>query len=246
MEGKKWRNTLFTDHFDRTFCLNLPIREDRKSRMDSLFKKHQMNVDFFSGVRGFAVPFLHSLLHERFSAPGYIGTLISYLNLFDYALTKGYERICVLEDDIMIHRNVNEIADRMIPELPEDTDMAYFSYIPLSEDHSMWNYNLLNERYISGNPTTGVFRARNLCSMMAFSINRKLMEHLVKTLNEEFQPIDLFIMGNIQDRENFGVYGINPQMFCSSEGYSDGCGYVIGNLVDRSIDKRASNPEDYE
>lgn len=237
---------MFTDHFDKTFCLNLPIREDRKERMDSLFKKHQMDVEFFSGVRGFAVPYLHSLLSERFSAPGYIGTLISYLNLFDYALTKGYERICVLEDDIMVHRNVNEIADRMIPELPEDTDMAYFSYIPLSEDYQWWSYNLLTERYIKGNPTSGIFKAKNLCSMMAFSINSKLMKHLLSSLNQDFESIDFHIMSKIQDKGEFNVYGINPQMFCSSEGFSDGCGAIIPNLTMRSIDTRASNPEDYE
>jgi hypothetical protein len=82
--------------------------------------------------------------------------------------------------------------------------------------------------------------------MMAFSVNRRIMEHLVKSLNESFQPIDLYIMANIQDKEEFGVYGINPQMFCSTEGYSDGCGYVIENLTNRSVDLRASRYEDYE
>jgi GR25 family glycosyltransferase involved in LPS biosynthesis len=237
---------MFTDHFDKTFCLNLPIREDRKTRMDSLFKKHRMDVEFFSGVRGFAVPYLHSLLSQRFSAPGYIGTLISYLNLFDYALERGYEKICVLEDDIMVHKNVNEIADMMIPQLPADTDMAYFSYIPLTEDHQWWKYNILDERYIKGNPLMGIFKAKNLCSMMAFSINRKLMQHLVLSLNKNFEPIDLHIMANIQDKTEFNVYGVNPQLFCSSEGFSDGCNAVIPNLTMRSIDRRASSPENYE
>jgi GR25 family glycosyltransferase involved in LPS biosynthesis len=237
---------MFTDHFDRTFCLNLPTREDRKTRMNFLFRKYQMHVDFFSGVRGYAFPYLHSLLRTRFPAPGYIGTLISYLNLFDYALTKGYEKICVLEDDIMIHKNVNEIADRMIPELPKDTDMAYFSYIPLDEKHEYWNYLLLNDRYIKGNPKNGIFRAKNLSSMMAFSINRRLMQHLVSSLNRDFEPIDLHIIKNVQDKPQFNVYGINPQMFCSSEGFSDGCGTVIPDLTVRTIDPRGAKPEDYE
>lgn len=237
---------MFNDHFDRVFCLNLPIREDRKERMSSLFSKHNLNVDFFSAVRGFAIPYIHSLVSDRFSAAGYVGTLISYLNLFDYALNKGYEKICVIEDDVMIHKNIHSIADTYIPKLPENTDMAYFSYIPLNDDHSMWNYNTINDKFIDGNISGGVFRAKNLCSMMAFSVNRRIMEYLVKSLNESFQPIDLHIMANIQDKEEFGVYGINPQMFCSTEGYSDGCGYVIENLTNRSVDLRASRYEDYE
>jgi len=237
---------MFNDHFDRVFCLNLPIREDRKERMSSLFSKHNLNVDFFSAVRGFAIPYVHSLVSDRFSAAGYVGTLISYLNLFDYALNKGYERICVIEDDVMIHKNIHSIADTYIPKLPENTDMAYFSYIPLSDDHSMWNYNMISDKFVDGTPSSGIFRAKNLCSMMAFSVNRRIMEHLVKSLNQSFQPIDLYIMANIQDKEEFGVYGINPQMFCSTEGYSDGCGYVIENLTNRSVDLRASRYEDYE
>jgi GR25 family glycosyltransferase involved in LPS biosynthesis len=237
---------MFNDHFDKVFCLNLPIREDRKERMSSLFSQYNLNVDFFSAVRGFAIPYVHSLVSDRFSAAGYVGTLISYLNLFDYALNKGYDKICVIEDDVMIHRNIHSIADTYIPKLPENTDMAYFSYIPLNDDHSMWSYNMISDKFIDGNVSGGVFRAKNLCSMMAFSVNRRIMEHLVKSLNESFQPIDLYIMANIQDKEEFGVYGINPQMFCSTEGYSDGCGYVIENLTNRSVDLRASRYEDYE
>ena len=237
---------MFNDHFDKVFCLNLPIREDRKERMYSLFEKYNLDVEFFSAVRGFAIPYVHSLVSDRFSAAGYVGTLISYLNLFDYALNKGYERICVIEDDVMVHKNIHSIADTYIPRLPENTDMAYFSYIPLNDDHSMWNYNMINDKFIDGNVSGGIFRAKNLCSMMAFSVNKRIMEHLTKTLNESFQPIDLFIMGNIQNKEEFRVFGINPQMFCSTEGYSDGCGYVIENLINRSVDLRASRYEDYE
>ena len=237
---------MFNDHFDKVFCLNLPIREDRKKRMSSLFSNHRMNVEFFSAVRGFAIPYVHSLVSDRFSAAGYVGTLISYLNLFDYALNRGYENICVIEDDVMIHQNINYIADEYIPRLPENTDMAYFSYIPLSDDHSMWNYNILNDRFIDGSPIGGIMRAKNLCSMMGFSINKRTMEHLCKSLNETFEPIDLHIMANIQNNEDFGIYAINPQMFCSSEGYSDGCGYTIEDLQRRSVDLRASKYEDYE
>jgi hypothetical protein len=147
---------------------------------------------------------------------------------------------------VMVHQNIHYIADEYIPRLPENTDMAYFSYIPLSDDHSMWNYNMINDRFVSGNVSGGSMRAKNLCSMMAFSINRRLMEHLMKVLNESFQPIDLYIMANIQDKEEFGTYAINPQMFCSTEGYSDGCGYTIENLKNRSVDLRASRYEDYE
>lgn len=237
---------MFNDHFDKVFCLNLPIRDDRRERIYDVCSRKDVDFKFFSAVRGFAIPYVHSLVSDRFSAAGYVGTLISYLNLFDYALNKGYEKICVIEDDVMVHKNIHSIADEYIPKLPENTDMAYFSYIPLSDDHSMWNYNMINDRFVSGNVSGGIMRAKNLCSMMAFSINRRLMEHLMKVLNESFQPIDLYIMANIQDKEEFGVYAINPQMFCSTEGYSDGCGYTIENLTNRSVDLRASRYEDYE
>ena len=237
---------MFNDHFDKVFCLNLPIRDDRRERIYDVCSRKDVDFEFFSAVRGFAIQYVHSLVSDRFSAAGYVGTLISYLNLFDYALNKGYEKICVIEDDVMVHKNIHSIADEYIPKLPENTDMAYFSYIPLGDDHSMWNYNMINDRFVSGNVSGGIMRAKNLCSMMAFSINRRLMEHLMKVLNESFQPIDLYIMANIQDKEEFGTYAINPQMFCSTEGYSDGCGYTIENLKNRSVDLRASRYEDYE
>jgi len=237
---------VFNDHFDEVLCLNLPIRPERRERIKRILNSKNIEFQFFQGVRGFAIPYIHSLVSDRFSAPGYVGTLISYLNLFDYALHKGLERICVIEDDVAVHKDIHAIADEYIPKLPSDADMTYFSYIPLSDDHSMWNYGVINDKFVLGGPSGGIFRARNLCSMMGFSINRRLMEHLMKSLNESFSPIDLHIMATIQDKGKFGVYGINPQMFCSTEGYSDGCGYVIDNLSGRSIDLRASKREDYE
>lgn len=214
--------------------------------MEELLARRELKVEFFSACRGFAVPFVFENLRHKFSAAGYVGTLISYLNLFDYALNLGLDRICVIEDDVMIHRNIHSISDEFIPKLPNDSDMCYFSYIPLSEDHAMWNYNEINDKFILGGPSSGIFRARNLCSMMGFSINRRLMEHLLKKLNEDPQPIDLFIMSAIQDKEGFQSHAINPQMFCATDCDSDGCGYAIPDLRKRSIDFRASRYEDYE
>lgn len=237
---------MFNDHFDKVFCLNLPVRQERKQRMSNLFEARNMEVEFFSACRGFAIPFVHEFLKERFSAAGYVGTLISYLNLFDYALDKGYENICVIEDDVMIHKEIHSISDNYIPRLPGNSEMCYFSYIPLSDDHAMWNYNEINDKFVDGDVRGGIFKARNLCSMMGFSMKRSLMEKLVRALNQEPQPIDLYIMSKIQDKEEHGVYAINPQLFCATDCHSDGCGYVIPELMRRSVDLRASRFEDYE
>lgn len=238
---------MFNDHFEKVFCLNLPIREDRRERMISLFSKYQIEAEFFSAVRGKCLPHLYSLVSRNFPAIGYFGTLISYLNLFDYALNKGYEKICVLEDDIKIHKDLHSIADFYIPKLPDNTDMAYFSYIPLTETHEDWKYSTINDSFIMGNVFGGIFRPKNICSMMAFSINRKLMEHLMISLNKTFKTIDLHIMETVQGNDSFGVYGINPQMFCASEYFiSDGCEHPIEDLTFRSVDIRASKLEDYE
>jgi len=239
--------TMFNDHFDKVFCLSLPIREDRRERMTGLFKKYNIEAEYFYSVRGKALPHLYSLVSKKFPAIGYFGTSISYLNLFYYALEKGYEKICVLEDDIKIHKDVHSIADFYIPKLPKDNNLTYFSYIPLTENHEDWSYNTITKSFILGNVFGGIFKPKSVCSMMAFSITKKMMKCVIDSLNRDFETIDVHIMKNIQGKDEMGVYGINPQMFCASECFiSDGCEHPIESLTYRSVDVRASKLEDYE
>jgi len=239
---------MFSDYFDHVFCLNLPVRDEKRIEMDYRLKSSKIDFTFWDACRGSAISRIGKLCNDDFQVSvGYLGCLISYLNLFDYALEKGYEKICVIEDDVLIHKHINPLSDLYLPNVPNNADITYYSYIPLSEDWKRWDYNTINSHFIQGSPMGGIFKANNLSlsSTMSFSINQKTMQFIIEKMKEKITPIDNFIINNIQKNSDFNVYGINPQFFIAQNTYSDGAMKDIGDVQRRSLDTRASCVDDY-
>ena len=84
----------------------------------------------------------------------------------------------VIEDELKINKNIHRKWFELTQHIPNDWGMIYFSYIPLSEDHQMWNYNLINDKFVSGSVCSGVFEAENLFSLMGYWKFTKKLDRL--------------------------------------------------------------------
>ncbi len=230
------------DYFDKIYLLNLFKREERRKGSESRLKSNSIDYNVFNGVDGSVMKFLWKKLdNSNFSNENYIGCFISHLSIYKDAIERGYNRILILEDDILVHRYINEIFDAI--KVPDWSDLFYLGYIPLNDDCSMWDYKygINNSNIIVNN----VFSPTNLWGLFAYGISRSLMVEMVDLYNNEFpMEIDRYYVNVIQKRGN--SISLSPQLFCcSDEAKSDNLGYTPPDMKLRSVDTRFSKLEDY-
>lgn len=230
-------------YFDKIYLLNLFRRPDRlaqsKSRLDLIGIDYQV----FNGVDGSVMNFVWKKVgNEYFTNPAYLACSISHLSIYQDALSRGYEKILIIEDDNMINKNIMGIFDEF--NIPEWSDLLYLGYIPLNDDCSMWDYNrygINSENSISDR----IFSPKNLWGLFAYGIRRSLMEEMINIYNLEFpMEIDRYFVQKIQTRGR--SLAVVPQIFCCQDGvHSDNLGFAPPGMMQKSVDVRFAKLEDY-
>lgn len=229
-------------YFDKIYLLNLFKRKDRlKSSMDRL-NSLNVNYDVFNGVDGSVMNHIWSKVNNPyFTNPSYLGCSISHLSVYQDAISCGYSKILIIEDDNLINRNIHSIFDSL--SIPEWKDIFYLGYIPLNDDCSMWDYRFgINQsNLISDN----IFRPSNLWGLFAYGIGLDLMNEMINVYQKDFpMEIDRYFVTNVQKRNQ--SLAISPQLFCCQDGlFSDNLGFVPPNMKQKSIDSRFAVLDDY-
>jgi len=220
--------------FDTIYCVNLKRRLDRRQEMERKFKEVDMKVEFFEAIDGSAFPSFHKL-----QSNGYFGSLMSHLSLYKKSLDAGHEKIMVVEDDLKINKDIHRVWFELTRHIPKDWDMIYFSYIPLSDDHQVWDYRLINDKFISGNLCGGVFDAKNLFSLMGYCVNRKMMNTILNIYRDTGPTIELdnMIVERLQSSDEHKIYAVSPQLFTGIDTMSDGANKYL-EVEQRSTDSR--------
>lgn len=90
----------------KTFCINLKHRKDRKRKMIKLFKKYNMDVEFFTAK-----------LHKE---GGIKGCLDSHLQVIKRAKLLHLPYVMILEDDLQFSQNLN-----VLPDFPPNWKLLY-------------------------------------------------------------------------------------------------------------------------
>jgi GR25 family glycosyltransferase involved in LPS biosynthesis len=239
-------------YFDHIYCLNLPECKDRADMMKSRAKDFDISFTFFPAVSGKIFGNIYerysrsvaressgAFLQTSISNPNYMACAISHLSIYRFALASGHKRILILEDDLLFNKDMDEIFDSSMREIPEDWKLLYLAWIPLTDDLMYWNYNIINDRFIGEN----TFKAKNLWSAMAYGIDHSMMNHMINRYNTCFdKEIDRIFVEEIQP--NFPCYGIDPQLFCGYDNYSNNS--ERNDLIfTKSFDSRRAKATDY-
>lgn len=229
-------------YFDKIYLLNLFRRKDRLEKSISKLNTVQINYSVFNGTDGSVLNHIWSKLsNNHFTNPNYLGCTISHLSIYKDAIENNYQKILIIEDDNLVHKNIQTLFDGI--EIPEWSDLFYLGYIPLNEDCSMWTYG---ESGIQGHNmiNSHVFRPSNLWGLYSYGIGISLMREMVDLYNHEFpMEIDRYFVRHIQKRG--GSLALAPQLFCCDDNvFSDNLGYTPSLLI-RSVDSRFANTLDY-
>ena len=229
------------EYFDKIYLLNLHKRPERLKRSTDKLDKLNIVYDVFHGCDGKVLEHLFSKLQNPyFSNSRYLGCAISHLSIYQDAIESGYNRILIIEDDNLVHHDIQNLFDSF--DVPEFEDLIYLGYIPLSDDIYMWTYELAHKYFNSINQK--FFRCRNLWGLFAYGLTSKLMHEIISDYNEGFpMELDRYFVTKIQPRGH--SIAASPQLFCCDDDVlSDNTGHSE-HLSTKSIDSRFSRREHY-
>lgn len=226
------------EYFDKIYVLNLHKRSDRWIDIDRRLKRFGIEFERFGATDGSVIkPIWEKFQNQYFTTPNYLACAISHLSIYKDAVSKDYSKILIIEDDVLINQNIHQIFDNT--EIPEWEDVFYLGYIPLSDDLSMWTYQVVNE-YISER----IFRPKNLWGLYAYGLTNNMMKELLNLYDNSFpMEIDRYLVDYIQPRK--GSIGMSPQLFSCQDIYSDNMNDFQINMLQRSVDSRFALLSDY-
>lgn len=133
------------NYFDHIYVVNLARRADRRQEMVKKLTRLNIKAEFFPAEDGTSAENLKEfteyyntpidpenahevevrLKRKAIFSPGEWGTLKSYRNIFNDAVSRGFEKILCLEDDIIFANNFEELFNQAARIIPEDWKILY-------------------------------------------------------------------------------------------------------------------------
>ena len=171
------------DYFDKIYVLSLKRNTQRRQIVKDRLSKVGLDFEFFDACDGQVFDHIWKKLENpNFTTKNYVACQISHLQIYNDALSQGYKRILILEDDVKPHKDIVNIFENYKSQIPDDYDLLYLGWIPLNDDCSMWDYSQINDRFITKN----LFHSKNLWGLYAYSPSVELMKEMVDLYNRDF------------------------------------------------------------
>jgi len=198
MENKHMPDHKINTWFDAIYLINLDRRPERLENAIEQFEKFGIgNVLRFPAIDGNTLD-----KHPTLNA-GQLGCTVSHLLILHNAKDNHYNRILILEDDIVLSDDFNEILDRSIDELPDDWCMFY-----LGGNHFK---QVLPQ-------SNNLVRMKGTLTTHAIAINSRLFDTAIAKISPLMQVIDVYYMVM---HEQYPCYCTSPKIVFQAEGYSD-------------------------
>jgi glycosyl transferase family 25 len=229
------------EYFDKIYVLSLKRNEDRRRLITERMNTVGLSFEFFDACDGQVINHLWKKLdNSNFTTQNYVACSISHLSIYNDALSRGFKRILILEDDIKPHKEIQNLFNTYKDQIPDDYDLLYLGWIPLNDDCSMWTYEVINGRFISNN----TFHSKNLWGLYAYSPSINLMKEMIDLYNDSFpMEIDRYLVTQVQQqRKSIAIW---PQMVCHDIMVSNNNGLVDNQSLKKSMDCRVVSENDY-
>lgn len=226
--------------FDKIYVISLRRDTERRKKVSERLNSIQMSFEFFDAYDGTLFNHIWEKLNNPyFTNPNYVACNMTHLAIYKDALNNGFQKILILEDDVVPNKNYNSIMEIISQQIPHYYDLLYFGWIPLTDDKLFWDYSIINDRFITQN----LFISKNLWGLYAYSITEGLMKQMVEDYAKDFpMEIDRRFVELSPHRKSFGI---RPQMFAHDYGISNNTGTIDNSTFLKSIDTRIAKIEDY-
>lgn len=190
---------MINEYFDNIYCVNLDRRPDRWEQVKSEIDKHGLIVERFSAVDGNP----NNIEKEPGILDGEIGCTLSHYNIILDAKKRGFDKILVLEDDVVFVDDLNAKFEEFIKQLPEDWDMVYFGgnhQLPITPVNN------------------NIFKITKTWTTHAYAIKSNLFDVVAELHRQCKKQVDVYY-AEIQPKYN--CYVFKPHLAWQRDGFSD-------------------------
>jgi GR25 family glycosyltransferase involved in LPS biosynthesis len=185
---------------DHIYLLNLERRHDRLAHaMAQVEKIGLQGVQRWKAVDGRALNTNTIYSHIQ---PGMVGCYRSHQQILQDALTHGYNRILVLEDDLVFAPGFNEFLKLSLPKIPQDWDWVYLG----SQEHGGFGTHRqqVNEFWVV---------PRSVWGTQAYMVNGQgTMRKVLKGLEQMHYQVDIQLSGHVLPKSGLKYYSLFPSM----------------------------------
>lgn len=213
--------SVVNNFFDRIYFINLSKDKERLEHINDVLNFTQIEAERWNATTPDVFKYIQKDIGLKDTL---LACLTSHLSIYRDALVNGYEKILILEDDIIPLLNFEEKFIKFQEDLKntnnEDWDLLYLAYIKTTDDFSHWTY--LDEQIKPTLVSDHIIRAVNFWSCMAYGINKKTMEEILDWYSKNPPiEIDRYLVNIFQKDKNFKSLGIHPQIFAGQDNYSN-------------------------
>lgn len=173
--------------FDKIFIVNLKRDIDKKNRCIKMFKKFNIyNYEFMEAIDGTRNILKKKHTNTKILNSNALGCLLSHIKILYLSKKRNYNKILIFEDDIIFHKNMNNMFTMIYSKIPKDWKLLYFG---TTQTLNTW-YNInLNDNYYNSYKCNGTF---------AYAINMSIYNKLFKLIWSKKNNIDT-LLHNIQN-----------------------------------------------
>jgi hypothetical protein len=150
---------------------------------------------------------------------GAVGLTLSNLLIFNYALEHKMENIMIFEDDVLIHKNINELLITNLQNLPENYDVVLLG----KTQQQNIKQTFINEYFYKRNYSWGTFayvimnieKIKNKFEKFEEPIdNYKSNEYKIGVCKNDLFIVDLDLGSDIQNKiHNYSLWNWNKKLF---------------------------------
>jgi GR25 family glycosyltransferase involved in LPS biosynthesis len=179
---------------DEIYFINLERRRDRLLHIEKELSKYDIKATRFEAIDAYQLG-----LTGKKSEIGAIGALRSHKGVIKKALKKKQNRICVLEDDIIICEDFKERFEIYSQNVPSDWDIMYLGC----------HFHGCRDPKHVGNRIYKVFECYG-CFAMILNNKNNLFERILEITEKESKPIDNYLRDEIHTDYKFNFYVFKP------------------------------------
>lgn len=189
-------------NIDKTFCINLERRQDRRNEATEEFNRIGIDFEFFTGVDG------HLLDVKGKIKPGHIGCVLSHLNLFKHIRdNEEGEIFMITEDDVIFREDFIDFYNQWIDTVSADWLMFYFG----------GNHNHTRIEFISPN----IHKLKKTYTTHCYLVKKSKIDILINEFSDERvfnEEVDVHL-SNLQLK--YPCYGFYPSLAWQRDSFSD-------------------------
>lgn len=137
------------DDIEKTYCINLKRRPDRREKCTEIFNTNNINVEFMDAVDGTELShFQHRIQAAR------VGCIQSHKEILSRIKKNNYKYTLITEDDIAFDCDLKEKFNERCNEIPDDFAILYLGGnniippVPLSQHIGKCRRTLTTHSYI--------------------------------------------------------------------------------------------------